>query len=140
MLGIDIAKKYIGLKEDKDNKVLKDFLKSHGHDIAIDPDVIAWCSAFVNACEREVGNKGTGLLNARSFLKYGKPVDLKDAQYGDIVIFKRGNNNWQGHVAYYSDLEVSKKGTTIITVGGNQSDSVSYGYYSVDSLLGVRRP
>lgn len=135
MSGYKIAKSMIGLHEVKDNRVIKSFLKTAGVANAIDPAQTAWCAAFVNACEKAIGNAGTMQLNARSYLKYGSPVDLKNAKAGDIVVFSRGGSSWQGHVAYFDGIENG----LIRTVGGNQSDSVSVGWYSKDRLLGVRR-
>jgi uncharacterized protein (TIGR02594 family) len=140
MKGLDIAKTMLGLHEVRDNKKLKDFLKTAGSSNAIDPAQTAWCAAFVNACERAAGNTGTMQLNARSYLKYGKSVTLMQAQPGDIVIFQRGGSTWQGHVAYYNGIEDSENGRLIRTIGGNQSDSVSKGWYPEARLLGIRRP
>ncbi len=138
MLGIDISRKYLGLHEEKDNDKLRFLLKSGGDDIAINPAKTPWCAAWINYCERAAGNKGTGMLNARSFLTYGKPVkDLKDAKEGDILVFKRGIASWQGHVTYYAGYD---KSLGIKVLGGNQKDSVCEAYYSPGTLLGIRRP
>jgi uncharacterized protein (TIGR02594 family) len=81
------------------------------------------------------GQKGTGSLAARSYLNWGKPVDRKDARPGDIVVFKRGNSSWQGHVAFF----VKDGGSTITVLGGNQADAVNRRAYPAASLLGIRR-
>lgn len=146
----DELKKLLGKHEVRDNKILKDWLKKYAvkGDISIDPKDTAWCAAAVNAAERAAGNEGNGKLNARSFLTYktavydkakgiGKP-DL--AKKGDIAIFERGGSTWMGHVAYVDGLEIGKDGTKLVrTLGGNQSDSVSIGWYPVSRLLGIRR-
>jgi len=142
MTPFQIAKSKLGLHEVRDNKKIREFLKSNSikGDINIDPSTTAWCAAFVNACEREGGYIGNGRLNARSFLTYGDKVELKNAQQGDIVVFARGGSTWQGHVAYLDKVVKDKSGRTLIqTIGGNQSDSVSIGWYTVDRLLGIRR-
>lgn len=141
MKGIDIARKMIGFHENKDTKRLNSFLLDQvplwkGLSVNSTP----WCAAFVNACEKEVGNKGTGMLNARSFLKYGKAIKMEDIAVGDIVIFERGGSTWQGHVAYVEGVDRGRDGSLLIrTVGGNQSDSVSVGWYPISRLLGIRR-
>lgn len=151
MTGHEIAYKYIGLHEAKNNEQIREFLKKYSvkGDIAIDPANTAWCAAFVNACERASGNTGNGKLNARSFLTYGTMVYDKDKKLGnykqaipgDIVIFERGGSTWQGHVAYFRGFDKSSDGKILVrTLGGNQSDSVSVGWYDVRRLLGVRRP
>ncbi len=144
MLGIDTAETLLGKKEVKDNQELKDFLKKYGEDIAINPAKTAWCAAFINACERSVGNPGSGKINARSFEVYGDTVynkskkigSLKDAQRGDICVFERGSSNWQGHVTYFHSLRDS---LSINVLGGNQGDSVSIAPYGLSKLLCIRR-
>lgn len=99
-------------------------------------DDTAWCAAFAGSMLKRAGLPHTGKLNARSYLDWGQPVDIYDAQPGDIVVFWRGSkNSWTGHVAFFSRLE----GDSVIVVGGNQSDQVSEASYPVSRLLGVRR-
>jgi hypothetical protein len=43
-------------------------------------DDTAWCAAFVGAMLKRSGYPHTGKLTARSYIDWGKPVDLKDAQ------------------------------------------------------------
>lgn len=40
-----------------------------------------------------------------------------------------------GHVGFYAGIE----GDNILTLGGNQSDSVGISSYPVDRMLGIRR-
>ena len=138
MLGIDIAKTKLGLQERDDNKELKEFLRINAKqgDIAIDPATTPWCACFVNACEREVGNKGTGKPNARSFLDYGYVIPLAEIKYGDICIFPRNNSTWQGHVTYFEKWDNGM----LICIGGNQADEVNRQKYNPKTLLGIRRP
>ncbi len=137
MIGINWLKQYLGYHEVKERKNLMALFKEYSikNDIYIDPSTTPWCAVMVNVAERAVGNKGTGLQNARSFLKYGYKVAIKDAKRGDIVIFSRGGSTWQGHVAYLEAIE----GNLIKTLGGNQSDAVTYGWYPKTRLLGIRR-
>ena len=138
MTPFDIAKKHIGLKElpgvHAEPLIAAMFAKS-GHP-EVKSDEIAWCSAFVGACLQDAGIKGTQSLSARSYLKFGTPVSLKDAKPGDIVIFWRGSpTGWQGHVAFY-DSQTDKM---VRVLGGNQSNAVTYALYGKDRVLGVRR-
>jgi uncharacterized protein (TIGR02594 family) len=121
------AKVWHGKKEVEDKIVLKQLL-------GIDPSTTAWCAAFVNAIEKQCGRAGTGKLNARSYLNYGTPTSRPEK--GDIVVFKRGNSSWEGHVGYY----MSQDENGILVLGGNQSNKVCYKYYPKASLLGYRRP
>ena len=98
-------------------------------------DVVAWCAAFVGAMIKRAGGKPSGSLAARSYLKWGKPVALLDAKPGDIVVFRRGNSTWQGHVGFF----VSHKGGMIQVLGGNQRDAVNVADQPVAKLLGVVR-
>lgn len=141
--GYSFARSLLGLHEIKDRKQLIDLFKKYavGNDIVLDPQQSPWCAAFMNACERQAGNSGTGSCLAKSFMKYGKKVDPLEAQPGDIVVFVRGGSKWQGHVAYYDGIDKDKEGNSIIrTIGGNQSDSVSVGWYPIRRLIAVRRP
>jgi uncharacterized protein (TIGR02594 family) len=137
--GIEVAKKYLGLEEKKDRKKLMEMFKVAKIDL--DPNTTPWCAAFVNGCEVAAGNKGNGKVNARSFLTYGKSVADEEGVYqaeeGDICVFSRGNNGWQGHVTYF--VEWNDANGTVKVLGGNQSDKVCYAYYKTDSLLDIRR-
>ncbi len=141
MTPFQVAKSMLGLHEVRNNKTIREFLKANSKkgDLNIDPSDTAWCAAFVNACERACGKKGSGLLNARSFLSYGTKVELKDAKQGDIVVFARGGSSWQGHVTYLDKI-VKEGGRTLLQcLGGNQGDAVTEGWYTLDRLLGIRR-
>lgn len=140
MLGIEVMKQHLGQQEIRDRTVLKQFLASQAHngDIAIDPARISWCAAMMNACERSVGNPGTGLLNARSFLTYGKPVDADHAQEGDIVVFHFPfDDASHGHVTYF--VEWDDADNKIKCLGGNQSNMVKYSEYIQDYVVDIRR-
>ena len=138
MRGIDVAFKMHGFQEVRDNKHLRVFFQKYAikKDLDIDPAKISWCAAFINACERAIGNSGTGKLTARSFLTYGKKVLLQDARQGDICIFARGNSKWQGHVTYF----VSFYGAYLVCFGGNQTDAVGYQIRTRAGFLGIVRP
>lgn len=136
LTGIEIAKAYLGCEEHRDHDRLVKFFKSHN--VYLDPVQSPWCAAFVNACERAAGRHGTGKYNARSFLDYGTPMKLANAKQGDIIIFSRGNNSWEGHVAYVNELHLDEGYVSIL--GGNQRDKVCYENHSLDRYLGVVRP
>lgn len=133
----ELAKAEVGTVEwaEGSNPKVVAYFKNSGN-AGIKDDETAWCAAFVGAMLKRAGMKGTGLLTARSYLKWGMEVDRKDAREGDIVIFKRGNSSWQGHVAFF----VKDNGGTITVLGGNQANAVNRRAYSASSLLGIRRP
>jgi hypothetical protein len=65
----------------------------------IKSDEIAWCSAALNTWMLESNIRGTGSLAARSWLTFGRAVDIRKViPRGAVLIFRRGNSSWQGHV------------------------------------------
>jgi len=99
-------------------------------------DETAWCAAFVGAMLKRCGYPHTGKLTARSYLDWGKPVDLSKAEPGDIVVLWRGSPpSWQGHVGFYD----RQADGNVYLLGGNQRDMVNVSGYSIDRVLSVRR-
>jgi len=96
-------------------------------------DETAWCSLFANWVCMKAGLPRSGKANARSWLDVGKPVT--EPQMGDIVVFKRGTSEWQGHVGFF----MSKRKALIYVLGGNQGDAVKVAGYDEKDLLGIRR-
>jgi uncharacterized protein (TIGR02594 family) len=95
-------------------------------------DEIPWCSAFAHWCITEAGGIGTGKPNARSWLAWGKEIQVP--QIGAIAVFKRGTG-WQGHVGFVLDVSPGR----VCLLGGNQGDRVSVAMYGAAELLGYRR-
>lgn len=99
-------------------------------------DETAWCAAFTGAMLKRSGYPHTGKLTARSYLDWGKPVDLSKAQPGDVVVLWRGSpTSWQGHVGFFDRQDDGN----VYLLGGNQRDQVNVSGYSVDRVLSVRR-
>ncbi len=138
MTPYDIAKTFVGAREvpgTKSNPEIIAMFREVGHEW-VEDDSTAWCAAFVGACTERAGLRSTRQLNARSYLNWGVPVELADAQEGDVIVFSRGDpNGWQGHVGFF----VKRAGTGIEVLGGNQSDAVNVQRYPVSKLLGIRR-
>ncbi len=97
-------------------------------------DEVPWCSSFANWCMREAGLKGTNSAAARSWLKWGK--EISEPVLGCIVIFSRPPNPAHGHVGFYA----GETSTHILTLGGNQSNTVRVSGYRKSRLLGYRLP
>ena len=132
-----IAQSYIGLSEGPgpaDNPAIMEMYASVGHDW-VEHDSVAWCAAFVGHCLERAGIRSTRKLTARSYLNWGIPVEIADAQQGDIGVIPRGRSSWQGHVFFIDRIE----GAWVWGLGGNQSDAVNIKRYPVSKLLGVRR-
>jgi len=113
---MEIARAEVGVKEVDGTGDNPRVLEYHSKTtLKSTDDSVAWCSSFINWCMNKAGYEGTGSAAARSWLGYGKK--LSKFQPGCIVVFKRGNSSWQGHVAF--GLE---EGRTLVKVlGGNQS-------------------
>ncbi len=100
--------------------------------LAASDDETAWCSSFVNWCVENSGYVGTKSAAARSWLTWGVP--LRNPNEGCVVVFKRGNKPWQGHVGFYVD----ESGSHILVLGGNQGNEVNISSYPKALLLGHR--
>ena len=137
MTPFEIARGYIGTTEGpgpENNPVIVAMYASVGHDW-VEHDSVAWCAAFVGHCLERAGMRSTRKLTARSYLDWGVPVEIADAQPGDIGVIPRGSASWQGHVFFIDRIE----GLWVWGLGGNQSDAVNVKRYPVSKLLGVRR-
>lgn len=96
-------------------------------------DETSWCAAFVGWCLESASIVSTRLLNARSYLKWGKPTTTP--KVGDIVVFWRITPTSPfGHVAFYLGTQ---KGY-VYTWGGNQNNMVCMGAYPVSQVLSYR--
>lgn len=132
----EIALNHLGIKEvtgQKDNPKIVQFFADVGHSW-VEDDETPWCAAFVGSCLEKAGVTSTKMLNARSYLKWGRKI--AQPVPGCIVVFKRGNSSWQGHVAFFVGIE----GDYIKVLGGNQGNTVKVSSYHKDDLLGYRMP
>ena len=137
MTPFEIARGLIGTTEGpgpEDNPAVMEMYASVGHDW-VEHDSVAWCAAFVGHCLERAGLRSTRKLTARSYLDWGVPVEMADAQPGDIAVIPRGTSSWQGHVFFIDRIE----GAWVWGLGGNQGDAVNIKRYRVSKLLGVRR-
>lgn len=131
------AKQYVGLQERADRREITAL-------VGVDPVRTEWCAAFINAMLALDDIPGSDSVNsnpllARSFLDWGDPVHPDEIRRGDIVVFARGNDGWQGHVGFFYE-KVEQDGVLYYNVlGGNQNDQVGYELYPTNTLLGIRR-
>ena len=126
---------YYGLSETKDRQLIKEIT-------GVDPVRTEWCAAFVNMVLLEQGYPQSSTVSAyplmaRSFLQWGNKVTKPEQ--GDVMIFERGNQGWQGHVAFYVSEKTLNGKLYYAVLGGNQNDKVSIDLYPADKLLGIRR-
>jgi len=131
------AQPYIGLQERQDRTELREL-------VGVDPVRTEWCAAFVNAVLEIDGIPGSDTvseypLTARSFLLWGDRVEKQDIKRGDVVVFPRGNQGWQGHVGFYVETRLMNGKEYWIILGGNQSNEVRYELFSPRKAIGIRR-
>ena len=138
----DMAQRFVSVKEiggDTDNPQVMAFLKLDNS--WPQHDEVPWCSGFANYVAWLLRLPRSKSLRARSWLQVGTPIDLSDAERGDVVIFNRGGIHDpnviedKGHVGFFAGIE----GDFIVVLGGNQGDQVKLSRYAKEDLLGVRR-
>jgi len=126
----------IGMDAKTDRRELeKKFANALG--IKVDPARIPWCAAWANTVLADIGITGTNSLTARSFLAWGEPV--KNPSEGDVVVMRRGQNQWAGHVGFYIDTVEYDGRKYIAVLGGNQAHGVSIAYYDAKRVIGYRK-
>lgn len=97
-------------------------------------DETAWCAAFVGACLERAGVRGTRSLLARSYLAWGRPLDA--FRLGAVAVLTRSADPKEGHVGFL----VGETPTTVVLIGGNQSDRVTVEAFDRARLIGLRWP
>lgn len=133
---LQIARRYLGTREipgSRHSATVLGFFAKAGFS-GIKRDEVPWCAAFANAVMDEAGLPETNSLLARSFLDWG--IEIDEPRIGAIVVFRRGNSTWQGHVGFV----VGWTATHIRVLGGNQSNAVTIANYPRSKLLGFRWP
>jgi uncharacterized protein (TIGR02594 family) len=132
------TKDMVGMNEQYDRTALSKFM-------GVDPVRTEWCAAFVNAVLNMFEIPGSDSINqnpllARSFLEWGNEVDRSDIKPGDVVIFPRGTESWQGHVGFFYGVAIDDTGEEYwLILGGNQGNSVSIDPFRADSAISTRR-
>ena len=129
------AYKYIDLHERLDRNQIKSL-------IGIDPVRTEWCAAFVNSVLHRNDIPGSESVSehpllAKSFLTWGQEVYFP--QPGDVVVFHRGNQAWQGHVGFYVNSYYSNGIEYYLILGGNQDNRVAIDSYPAHRALSIRR-
>ena len=130
-----VAHAFIGLEEivgsDHNEQILEfwDLCKLPFRD-----DETPWCAGFVGGVLEKCGIRSTRSGMARSYLKWGKPID--GPKVGAVVVFWRGARySTSGHVGFCAGLE---DGGFIPTLGGNQGNKVCIKPYPKSRVLGYR--
>lgn len=128
------AIQYLDYTEKEDRRELKELT-------GVDPVRVEWCAAFANAILEQSNipsNKDHKYpLTARAFLDWGEKVETPEM--GDIVVFPRGNEGWQGHVGFYVKQQEIDGVLYYYILGGNQKNAVRVDLYEANKAIGIRR-
>lgn len=117
------------------NPELLAIIKKWHKDAPDDDSVTSWCSILLLEAFSDDYVTTGATIAARSWLKVGTPTD--EPIPGDtIVVFKRGNSTWQGHVGVF--MGYSKNGKFVRVKGGNQNNKTSTISLPRDRVLGYR--
>ena len=135
---LEAAGGYLGIEEwpgARHNPMIAKFTNDAGHPQVRD-DETPWCAAFVGAVLAQLEVLPSGSLAARSYLSWGRDVEIADAEPGDVVVLWRGSpGSNQGHVGFLVRFERDR----VILRGGNQGNRVSDASFPMKRVLGVRR-
>lgn len=102
----------------------------------LDDSETEWCAAAMCCWLEELGYTSPHRSAARSFLGWGEKLDKP--RIGCITVFWRERpDSWKGHVGLYAGPGGARQLTLL---GGNQGNSVRFGSYARDRVLGYRWP
>jgi uncharacterized protein (TIGR02594 family) len=112
-------------------------------DLIVSTDEVPWCSDFINWLFMELGEERTRSARARSWLRWGIP--LQHAALGCVMVLKRGGGDQPGpevidapgHVGLLVD---KPEPDTVTIIAGNQGNRVCEQQFHVERILGMRWP
>lgn len=118
------AERWVGTREIKGKRNNPDIVKFYEDAVGeTHPDEVSWCAAFVGACLKRTGYKGSESLAARSYANVGTKLDGPELY--SIGVMKWTNSSWKGHVGFVVDFDENY----VWLLGGNQSDQVKISRY-----------
>lgn len=103
-------------------------------------DETAWCAVFVCGVLERTGINATRSAAARSFEHWGIDVldnGVEKVPLGAIVVYSRPPNPAHGHVGFAVGRDQQGR---ILTIGGNQKDSVNISPFDPGRLIAARWP
>lgn len=130
--------KQIGLHERRDNKLLREWLRSDGGTVG-DPALVPWCGDSVATALREALPKENMPVNPYAAINWATWGQHVTPQLGAVMVFWRASpDGWQGHVGFYA----GESAANYYVLGGNQGNSVSIAPIAKNRLrkLGSRWP
>lgn len=132
-----LARRYIGTKEIPGPRHNANVLRWWSAIRApFTDDETPWCAAFVGGVLEEAGYGSTRSAAAKSYLKFGKPLDRPAV--GAVAVLWRGRRDGPyGHVAFVEGVD--QMGNFVL-LGGNQSNEVNFRPFSPDRVIAWRWP
>lgn len=122
------------------NPIIDEMFLICGHPKGKFRDDTAWCAVAAYAALANAGYAIPGPAQntmARSFLRFGVPVALKDVRPGDFRVMARGPAPF-GHVDCV--VSVDRDAGTVEVIGGNIGDKFTRRTLPLKGALGYRRP
>jgi len=134
---ITVADDYVGMTASRDSLRLMR-LFSAAFDDDVDPRDTPWCAAFANSVLAKAGMKGTGSLEANSFMSWG--YHTNEPRAGDVVVMHLGRHRGADHVGFFVDMIDIDGASYVKVLGGNQGHAVHAVYYPASSVISYRTP
>ena len=133
---ISIAEGEIGQKEKAGAQHNPRIIEYHATTGGFKDDETAWCSSFVNWVMKKAGQGGTNSAGAVSWARWGKKVE--QPAYGAIAVidWDGPGPGWKGHVGFV----VGKQGSSVLLLGGNQSNSVNVATFGTSKIIAYVYP
>lgn len=133
-LWLRLARRELGISEIAGPEHNPRILEYHDHtSLDAERDEVHWCSSFVNFCIQQAGLTGTRSAMARSWLKWGRPID--EPRPGCVVVLRRGKPP-SGHVGFF----IKEENNRLFLLGGNQGDRVCIVSFPRWDVIGYRWP
>lgn len=117
----------------KTNPRIANLFADAGHP-KVTSDEVAWCAAFVSACLERGQTPSARTLLARDYLAWG--TQLSAPRHGAIAVLTRDPDPNAGHVGFL----VGQTTTSLILLGGNQSNTVTAEAFPKSRLISLRWP
>ncbi|MGO8189745.1 TIGR02594 family protein, partial [Rhizobium leguminosarum] len=103
--------------------------------LSITPRRVSWCGAFLAfAATQSSRQPPPNPTMAASWREFGKPVGVRSARRGDVVVIRTGR---RFQVSLFDHIDQRRQ--YVYLFGGNQSNRVQLSRYRASSVVAVRR-
>jgi uncharacterized protein (TIGR02594 family) len=138
---LSIARDLIGLREIKGPTHEPEILKLwRDAGLTFTDDETAWCAGFVGGVLKRADITPSFSASARSYMTWGSDClanGPREIPLGAVVVFSRPPSEWSGHVGFATGIT---EDGNIMTLGGNQKDSVNIAPIAGARLIAARWP